>query len=383
MLDHPTLIEKNKNPILQVPYDVEFDFRGKHYSMRLINNYGIEESILEKRKDLESRGKLPRGRVFCLSINEKETKVNVYSFSEKAFNYYHTGWVNPSLFKFQGEVENLQVKPTIAHTQKFELANIWEPDGKWNCRPSEYPIWQKARQIYPDSIPLGVLKSDDVCAVVEKLTEEADAKFRAAGATDEQIAFAPDYTNALIEYVGATGFQVASTNDWTSPILFCEGNTEVGYNAVIDMTSLDFYTHNKFKAELCESLGFVGFDYILDSDVRKQIDPKHIGKISLYVGPGESLAQAVKRDRIDPLLHFTFNEWGRERKHQEQLKTFASKEVSKTKDQYNEVFNMIADVVSDKELLAKSLEKLKARDKEKADRQILTQSEQNTKMKTR
>ena len=81
MVDRPTLIEINNNPVLQVPYDVEFDFNGKHYSMRLINHFGVQESILEKREDLESRGKLPRGHVFCLSIDEKETKVEVYSFT--------------------------------------------------------------------------------------------------------------------------------------------------------------------------------------------------------------------------------------------------------------------------------------------------------------
>lgn len=362
MVDRPTLIKRNNIPILQVPYDVEFDYNGKHYSMRLINHFGIQESILEKREDLESRGKLPRGRVFCLSIDDKETKIEVYSFSEKAFNNYHSGWVNPSLFKYQGKVANLQVKPALALKQKFELANIWEADGKWNARPSNDPIWQKASEVYPDSINLGVLKTDDVCSVVEKLEEEADAKFRALGANDDQIAFAPDYTNALVEYVGATGFQVGSINDWNSPVVFIEGNVDTGFNVVIDMASLDFYTCNKFKTELCDSLGFVGFDYILDPQVKKQIDPQEIGKISLYVAPGETLAQAFKRDQIDQQFRYKWSEWSKEIEHQNQLKSFASKQVEKTKDEYNEVFNMISDVVSDKELLARSLEKLKVRD---------------------
>lgn len=363
MMDRPTLIKKNNIPILHVPYDVEFDFKGKHYSMRLINHFGIQESILEKREDLESRGKLPRGRVFCLSIDDKEAKVEVYSFSEKAFNYYHSGWVNPSLFKYQGKVENLQVKPALALTQKFELDNIWEADGNWDGRPSNDPIWQKAREVYPDSVNLGVLKTEDVCSLVEKLVDESDAKFRDLGANDEQIAFAPDYTKALVEYVGATGFPVGSTNDWSSPVLFVEGNVDIGFNVVIDMASLDFFTHNKFKTELCDSLGFVGFEYILDPQVKKQIDPQQIGKISLYVAPGETLAQAFKRNQIDQQFRYKWSEWSKEIEHQNQLKSFASKQVEKTKDEYNEVFNMISDVVSDKELLAKSLEKLKARNK--------------------
>ena len=383
MLDHPTLIEKNENTILQVPYDVEFDFKDKHYSMRLINNYGVQESILEKREDLESRGKLPRGRVFCLSIDEKGAKINVYSFSEKAFNYYHSNWVNSSLFKYQGEVENLQVKPVLAHTQKFELSNIWEADGKWNCRPSEDPIWQKAREIYPDTIPLGVLKTEEVSAVVEKLVAEADDKFRAIGATDAQIAMAPDYTNALVEYVGKNGFPVSSVNDWNSPVLFCEGNAELGYNAIIDFSALDLYRSNQFVDELCELLDFVGYEYVWDPDVKKQMDPKQLGKIKMYIGPDESLAQAWKRHHIDPIQKFEFNEWAIEKKHQDQLRSFASKQVEKAKDEYNEVFNMISEVVSDKELLAKSLEKLKARDSEKAEGQKSVQSERITKLRTR
>ena len=76
MLDHPTLSEKNENLILQVPYDVEFDFKYRHYSMRLLNNYSVQESILEKREDLESLGKLPRGRVLRPRIDEKVPKAN-------------------------------------------------------------------------------------------------------------------------------------------------------------------------------------------------------------------------------------------------------------------------------------------------------------------
>lgn len=383
MVDRPTLIEINNNPVLQVPYDVEFDFNGKHYSMCLVNHLGLEESILEKRNDLESRGKLPRGRVFCLSIDEKETKVKVYSFTEKTFNYYHPNWVNTSLCKYRGTVENLQVKPVLALTQHFELDNVWDADGKWDARPSEDPIWQKAREIYQDSINLGVLKTEDVTSVVEKLVFEADTKFREAGANDDQIAVAPDYANALVEYVGKTGFRVGSVNDWNSPVLFCEGNVDVGYNAVIDMTALDFDSQNKFKTELCESLGFVGFDYVLDPDVIKQIDPQKIGTISLYIAPGESLAQAVKRDRIDPLFRYDFNEWGKERKHQEQLKTFASHEVKKAKDEYDEVFDLLSDVVSDKKLLAESIERLKARDKKKTEKSASVQIERAMKPKIR
>ena len=103
----------------------------------------------------------------------------------------------------------------------------------------------------------------------------------------------------------------------------------------------------------------------------------------MYIGPDESLAQAWKRHHIDPIQKFEFNEWAIEKKHQDQLRSFASKQVEKAKDEYNEVFNMISEVVSDNELLAKSLEKLKARDSEKAEGQKSVQSERITKVKTR
>ena len=366
-LDRATVKETKTGSVLQVPYEVEFDYNEKHFRMRLINHLGIQESILSKRDELLAQGKKARGRVFCLNIDEKETKVDVFSFSEKAFDYYHPEWVSPSFYTYKGTVENLRVKPVQAITQHFELTNIWEADGKWSSRSVDDPMWQKAKAIYPDSISLGILKTEDAFEVVQKLGEEADAKFRAVGADDEYVSLAPDYSHALVEYVGTTAFAVGSIDEWNSPVKFCEGNHEVGFNAVIDLASLGDRAKKEFVTELCESIGFVGFEYVLDEDVKKQLDPSQIGKVRLYIGPNESLTQAYKRSRIDIALKHKWTDWRKEIAHQNQLKTFAQKTVEKTKDEYNEVFELISDAVSDKELLAKTLERLKARDEAKTE----------------
>lgn len=83
------------------------------------------------------------------------------------------------------------------------------------------------------------------------------------------------------------------------------------------------------------------------------------------------------------MFRYDFNEWGKERKHQEQLKTFASHEVKKAKDEYYEVFDLLSDVVSDKKLLAESIEKLKVRDKKKTEKSASVQIERAMKPKIR
>ena len=45
-LDRATVKETKTGSVLQVPYEVEFDYNEKHFRMRLINHLGIQESIL-------------------------------------------------------------------------------------------------------------------------------------------------------------------------------------------------------------------------------------------------------------------------------------------------------------------------------------------------
>lgn len=359
-LEKPWIDNDYEDPVLFVPYDVEFDYNGKHYSMRLINNWGVEKSILDKRNELLQRGKTPRGRTFCLTIDETGPKVLVYTFSEKAFDYYHSDWVSKEFCNFQGNVENLQCKPTTDKEQLFKLENVWDADGNWGLRSDQISIWKKAREIYPESLSLGVLKAKEVVKVVENLIESADTKFREIGATDDEVSAAPDYSYALVEYIGTTSIPVKNMNDWISPVLFSEGNPEIGFNAIIDLASLDWVSKALFTTELCNHLDYVGEEYVLEDVVKKAIDPDRIGTVNLYVGPNESIAKAYKRKYIDPYLQFSWNnEWTRELAHQKQLKSFASEEVKKAQDEFQLSYEILADIVEDKELLATTMRKLK------------------------
>ena len=74
-------------------------------------------------------------------------------------------------------------------------------------------IWQKAREIYPDEIDLETMYPEAVGFEIDTIMAECDKKFREAGATDEEIALAPDLTLAAVQYVGKSGFAF-NTNDY-------------------------------------------------------------------------------------------------------------------------------------------------------------------------
>lgn len=277
-IDGPQIINDRGLDMLLIPYDVTFRYRGETVTRRLFNNTDADHVAQFYQYDSE---------IFCLRMNGEDTKVEVYELIEDGKPYELAETINA-----------IEVKPVIENEAHFRVEDAWMADGKWKDRPSDEAIWQKAQEIYPDSFDLKATNPFEASNEIDRMIAECDQKFREAGATDEEIVLAPDYTAAAVIYIGQTGFGY-NTNDFDGALLFYEGNLEVGHNVTVDFSGDYHNSFDKVKKELCEAFNVESIEEIDDIRTRWDLDAMQSHPVSWYVAPNETLGQAIKRHFTD------------------------------------------------------------------------------------
>lgn len=279
----PVVLEKGEIKQLLIPYDVTFEYRGQTITRRLFNC--TDGDTVASFYDYPDE-------VFCAHIDGEETCVEVYEQIAEDEPY-----------QLKEKVKVKDIQPVIRNECRFRIENAWEADGKWGDRPMGEAIWQKAREIYPDEIDLETIYPEAVGFEIDAIMAECDKKFREAGATDEEIALAPDLTLAAVQYVGRSGFAF-NANDYDGAVMFLEGNLDVGYNVSVNFEADYHCGFDQVRRELCDAYDVKNVSDITDSRVQCAIDAMKSHTVHWYVAPDETLGQAIKRHFTDSQTQF-------------------------------------------------------------------------------
>lgn len=346
---------------LMIGYDVTFIYANKLQKMRLYNEMGEDNVVLEAAHEKINRGKLPRGKAFNLKMINQEMFVQCISFTEKCFNErFGHSWVSSYLLKRSQPIKVETCVAALTPKVKCSLENYWNVDGRNHLRQGE--LWDKVREKFSGNV---ALKGDDLKTEIETIQNELISEVTRLGGTEWDLELLPSVATAFTRQIGQT--KIHSTYGENDPILFLEGTPELGYNVHVDFGLLSKQDKNDIEQVLCDLYGLYKADKILNTQIRENFICDEMQEVKkLYVAPEDTLANAYSSQYCHILQYSAdINEWEIERTHHDQVREAEVKKQTEEKSLYDDVFESLAEVISDQTLLKECIDRIKAREEQK------------------
>lgn len=349
-----------ENRGLMIGYDVTFVYAHKLQKMRLYNGMRDDEVVLEAASEKISRGKLPRGKTFNLQMTDQGAFVYSISFSEKCFNErLGHSWVSSYLLNRSQPIKVETCVAALTPEVQCSLENYWNVDGRDHLRQGE--LWDKVREQFSGNV---LLKGDDLKTEIAAIQNELISEVTRLGGTELDLELLPSVAAAFTRQIGQT--KIHSTFGGKDPITFLEGTPTLGYNVIVDFALLSKKDKENVEQTLCDHFKLYKPDIILNTKIREVICCDTIRKNrKLYIAPEATLAKAYCAQEWLEYAAYT-EEWEIERTHHNQVREAEAKKQTEEKSLYDDVFESLAEVISDQTLLKECIDRIKAREEQKS-----------------